>query len=296
MNKQICACGPDMCNCGATEKRLARRAAREATPPAPDMPIQHVTDDFGRPIQYSVPMWVFAPWAEQAEKNHGQSLERLRERGGLDSTEAVAILKGEPWRNISPREAVFQLIALVKAAENYRAAPAPPALDQKRIRAAVDRAFEVAGSDPKYHGKLSRHELTKALMQELAAASAPPAGETATPVLPESLGFFERECENLIRSNPADDPLADHDTRQFAQRALLLVREYAAFRAKHLGAGETARERVARDAEQAAHEIRTVALVEWQDAQAGTHRDGLRRWASVLREAAAALRSDGRDA
>lgn len=142
MNKQICACGPDMCNCSAT---LARR-------PAPEL---------------------------------YKALIALRN--------AIAAMSRERGISATTTDADLAL-------------------------AAADIA------------------IAKAM-------AAPPAGETAIPVLPESLGCFERECENLIRSIPADDPLADHDTRQFAQRALLLVREYAAFRAKHLApdpAGGTA--------------------------------------------------------
>lgn len=49
-------------------------------------------------------------------------------------------------------------------------------------------------------------------------------------VLPMSLCLFERECHRMIDSLPADDPLADHDVRKFAEQALLLCREYQAYR------------------------------------------------------------------
>jgi hypothetical protein len=39
------------------------------------------------------PMSLFRPHEEQAQKNHYQSLDRLAERGGLDWSEALAILK-----------------------------------------------------------------------------------------------------------------------------------------------------------------------------------------------------------
>lgn len=42
---------------------------------------------------------------------------------------------------------------------------------------------------------------------------------------------------------------------------------------------------VDRELAQAEHEIRTVALIEW--GMAGTHREALQRWASVIREALA---------
>jgi hypothetical protein len=51
-------------------------------------------------------------------------------------------------------------------------------------------------------------------------------------VLPESLELFERECVSLIQSIPLDDPLADTDTRRFAEKSLLLVREYMGYRVR----------------------------------------------------------------
>lgn len=51
-------------------------------------------------------------------------------------------------------------------------------------------------------------------------------------LLPESLGLFERECLEFIQSIPLDDPLGDFFTRQFAEKALKLVREYGDYREK----------------------------------------------------------------
>lgn len=51
----------------------------------------------------------------QAFKNHGgQSLKRLRERGGLSHCEAVAILMDRPWREMNPAEANAALLQLTK--------------------------------------------------------------------------------------------------------------------------------------------------------------------------------------
>ena len=85
-----------------------------------DMPILHLTDSFGRPIELRVGMWVFAPWEQQAHANHGQSLTQLQQRGGLDASEAVAILTGQPWRDMPPREAHAMLVRLVNAAVSHR--------------------------------------------------------------------------------------------------------------------------------------------------------------------------------
>ena len=53
------------------------------------------------PVKVQLPWAVIAPHAEQALKNHSQSLERLAERGGLSCCEAAAILEDRRWAAIS---------------------------------------------------------------------------------------------------------------------------------------------------------------------------------------------------
>lgn len=48
----------------------------------------------------SIPWSVIAPCEAQAKRNHDQTLERLAERGGLDSGEACAVLLGLSWREL----------------------------------------------------------------------------------------------------------------------------------------------------------------------------------------------------
>ena len=43
---------------------------------------------------------------EQAKQNHQQTLERLKERGGLDLTEIVAVMESRPWRQMTVVELV----------------------------------------------------------------------------------------------------------------------------------------------------------------------------------------------
>lgn len=45
----------------------------------------------------AIPWDVLAPHEAQAQKNHGQTLRRLAERGGLSPAEAVAVLDGRDW-------------------------------------------------------------------------------------------------------------------------------------------------------------------------------------------------------
>ena len=45
----------------------------------------------------SIPWEMIAPHQSRALKNHGQTLNRLAERGGLEPSEAIAILTDQPW-------------------------------------------------------------------------------------------------------------------------------------------------------------------------------------------------------
>ncbi len=45
----------------------------------------------------TIPWAVIAQHEKQAGRNHGQTLRRLAERGGLDWTEALWVLTGQPW-------------------------------------------------------------------------------------------------------------------------------------------------------------------------------------------------------
>lgn len=63
----------------------------------------------------SIPMSVIAPDERQALANHDQTLDVLAQRGGLDSSEAVAVLEGRRWRKMSALEADARLLELVSA-------------------------------------------------------------------------------------------------------------------------------------------------------------------------------------
>lgn len=63
----------------------------------------------------SVPWEVMTPHEKQAQRNHGQTLERLAERGGLACSEAYCIVNDISWREmektIGYREATVRWIA-----------------------------------------------------------------------------------------------------------------------------------------------------------------------------------------
>lgn len=60
-----------------------------------------------------IPWGIIAPHEMQAQTNHGQTLDRLRERGGLDPTEAVAILENRRWHRMNEIEAIKRLREII---------------------------------------------------------------------------------------------------------------------------------------------------------------------------------------
>lgn len=64
-------------------------------------------------ITFNVPMFHFRAHAEQARINHGQTLDRLAERGGLSPCEAIAILEDRKWEKIGLGAAHALLGAMV---------------------------------------------------------------------------------------------------------------------------------------------------------------------------------------
>lgn len=61
----------------------------------------------------TIPLAMIAPHEPQAMKNHGQSLERLAERGGLSPGEALSVLEDRRWEAVEPADASARLTALV---------------------------------------------------------------------------------------------------------------------------------------------------------------------------------------
>jgi len=47
----------------------------------------------------SIPVGLIAPYEDQAMNNHSQTLSQLAERGGLDPTEALCVVKGVHWKD-----------------------------------------------------------------------------------------------------------------------------------------------------------------------------------------------------
>lgn len=51
----------------------------------------------GSTLLSEIPFAMLVPHEKQALQNHGQTLNRLAERGGLDHSEAIDILEGRKW-------------------------------------------------------------------------------------------------------------------------------------------------------------------------------------------------------
>jgi hypothetical protein len=61
----------------------------------------------------AIPWSVIAPFERQAMFNHDQTLERLSERGGLSTCEAIAIIEGRKWKPMDLKTATERLNELV---------------------------------------------------------------------------------------------------------------------------------------------------------------------------------------
>lgn len=68
----------------------------------------------GITINIALPWSLIAPHEKQAQQNHQQTLARLRERGGLDASEAVAILEDRSYRAMDEAQAFSRLAELMR--------------------------------------------------------------------------------------------------------------------------------------------------------------------------------------
>lgn len=68
-------------------------------------------------LRQRIPWAMLAPHEAQALLNHGQTLERLAERGGLSPSEACDVLLGRSWNTTPADKADALLESLVTAYE-----------------------------------------------------------------------------------------------------------------------------------------------------------------------------------
>jgi len=62
----------------------------------------------------AVPWDLLAPHERQADINHGQTLKRLAERGGLSPAEMVAVLEDRRFHRMEPAAAIVRLNEIIK--------------------------------------------------------------------------------------------------------------------------------------------------------------------------------------
>lgn len=106
----------------------------------------------------TVPWGLLAPHERQAQENHGQTLARLAERGGLSPSEMMCVLQDRKWRRDERNNlaAIPKLVDLVLAHERRPYAP-PAVIDElvsergkangalealQRLRASVDALLD----------------------------------------------------------------------------------------------------------------------------------------------------------
>lgn len=142
---------------------MQRLPHRTPTPNDAPMPIQISAVERRTAALAGTPLIepIGLPWSlmqkhrSQAMRNHGQSLEVLRMRGGLSACEAVAILEGREWHPMDTPAAFRRLAELVAAATPAPAvsadppapAPAIAAADPPAIAAPASGLGELLGSD-----------------------------------------------------------------------------------------------------------------------------------------------------
>lgn len=74
----------------------------------------------GATLLSEIPFAMLVPHEAQALKNHGQSLERLAQRGGLGHSEAIDILEGQRWGWSKP--CIENELYLINKVRQWRAA------------------------------------------------------------------------------------------------------------------------------------------------------------------------------
>lgn len=83
----------------------------------------------------SIPWTMISPHEDQAIKNHGQTLERLAERGGLSAYEAVCVLTDQSFdlREKIDKEKYSQKLKLLKEDYENETRPGCPSLGRLKV-------------------------------------------------------------------------------------------------------------------------------------------------------------------
>lgn len=85
--------------------------------------VRKVMPIMGGTICSEIPWGLISPHEQQARKNHGQTLDRLAERGGLGHSEAIDIIEGRKWG--SSKHCVENEHYLINLVRQWRATHQP---------------------------------------------------------------------------------------------------------------------------------------------------------------------------
>ena len=88
----------------------------------------------GDPVIKAIPWAAIEPHDKQAQSNHGgQTLNRLAQRGGLDPTEAEAVMldRSYPYRKVDAKEQARSRANLMKLVWQFEVNRAPKADDAR---------------------------------------------------------------------------------------------------------------------------------------------------------------------
>jgi hypothetical protein len=127
---------------------------------------------------FAIPWDVVETHAKQAEQNHGQTLERLAERGGLDLSELAAVLEDRQWRSMGAWPAMETIWRHITA-WNTRTTPSPIVQAADEMEKALKELYghtggvpaaELYGNSAQYEHALGIYERAQAALEHYAKA------------------------------------------------------------------------------------------------------------------------------
>jgi hypothetical protein len=126
---------------------------------------------------FAIPWEVVEPHAKQAEQNHGQTLERLAERGGLDLSELAAVLEDRRWQSMGAWPAMETIWRHITAWNTPTPSPIVQAADEmekalKELHGHTGGvpAAELYGNSAQYEHALGIYERALAALEHYAKA------------------------------------------------------------------------------------------------------------------------------
>jgi hypothetical protein len=92
--------------------------------------------DFAREEGACMPLAIVLPHEKQAQRNHGQTLHRLAERGGLSACELAAVLQDREWHSMPEHEAWSAIFSAALLARPEATSASLDDIEQYRLQMA----------------------------------------------------------------------------------------------------------------------------------------------------------------